>query len=114
FLRQRQVKMTENQAAAEAAFDSTVLTGEAMAENAISDAAFNAPAEEVAPQPEAKPEAPKHVSTREAIEKALEETEAKEDKPVKAEEPEKATKPRADDGKLAAKANKDATEEAAP
>lgn len=77
--------MTENQAAAEAAFDSTVLTGEAMAENAISDAAFNAPVEEAAPQPEAKPEAPKPVSTREAIEKALDETEAKDKKPVEAE-----------------------------
>lgn len=77
--------MTDNQAAAAAAFDSTVLTGEAMPENAISDAAFNAPVEEAAPVPEAKPEAPKPVSTREAIEKALEETEAKDKKPVEAE-----------------------------
>lgn len=103
--------MTENQAAAEAAFDSTVITGEAMPENAISDAAFNAPAEEVAP---VEAPATKPVSTREAIEKALEETEAKEDKPVKAEEPEKTAKPRADDGKFAAKATKDAAEDAAP
>lgn len=100
---------TDNAAAAEAGLNSLALDDGGVSERPLSDAAFDAP------KVEGKPEAveakePAKLSTREALEKALDEVEAKDkpkadDKPeAKAEDGKEAEKPakaRADDGKFA-------------
>src|SRR5690554_2417837 len=96
----------ELEAAAEAGLNSLALDDGGVNEKPLSDAAFEAPKEEV--QPEAEVKEPAKGSTRDAIEKALDEVEAKDKDEAKAEKPEEKPK-----GDKTAKADEPEAKEAA-